>query len=99
MHHSRDAEAAGLSERLQPRRNVHPIAEDVLPLGNHVAEVHPNAESDALVFGRFGIALSHPALDLDRAAHGIDNARELRQQAVAGILHDPASVLPDLRID
>jgi hypothetical protein len=39
------------------------------------------------------------ALHLHCAAHGIHHARKLRQQAVAGVLHDAAPVLPDLRID
>ena len=40
--------------------------------------------------------LGHPALNLHSAAHGIDNTRELCQEAVAGVLHDPAPVLGDL---
>ena len=36
---------------------------------------------------------------LDRAAHGIDDAGELHQQAVAGGLDDAAVVLGDLRVE
>ena len=39
------------------------------------------------------------ALHLDRAAHRIDDAGELDQEAVAGVLDDAAAVLGDLRID
>jgi hypothetical protein len=39
-----DADPAGLGERLQPRRHVHPVAENVVLLNDHVAEVNPEAE-------------------------------------------------------
>ena len=39
------------------------------------------------------------ALHLDRAAHRIDDAGELDQQAVAGGLDDAAAMLGDLGID
>jgi hypothetical protein len=38
-------------------------------------------------------------LDRDRAAHGIDDAVEFDQQAVAHCAHDAAPVLGDVRID
>jgi hypothetical protein len=99
----RDSAVMGSHDRAR-RRSVavaggSPIAEDVVLLSDYVAEVHPNAESDALVFGRFGIALSHPALDLDGTAHSINNARKLSKETVAGILDDAAAVLRDLRVD
>ena len=49
--------------------------------------------------GDAGVPLGHRPLHLDRAAHRIDDARELDQQAVAGGLDDAAAVLGDLRID
>jgi hypothetical protein len=42
---------------------------------------------------------AHSPLHLDRTTHRIDHALELRQEAVAGVLDDPAPVLRDLRID
>src|SRR5439155_14817850 len=43
--------------------------------------------------------LGHCLLHLDRAAHGIDDARKLHQHAVTGGLDDATVVLGDLRID
>ena len=40
-----------------------------------------------------------PLLHLDRAAHRIDDAGKLDQQAVAGGLDDAAAVLGDLGVD
>jgi hypothetical protein len=97
-HHSADADTARFGEGLQSCRDIHAVAEDVVLLDNHVAEVDADAESDTLVLGRFGIAFRHAALDLHGAAHGINDARKLCQEAVAGILYDTASVLLDLRL-
>ena len=68
-------------------------------LDDHVAEVDPDAELDPVLRRGCGVPLDHPPLDLDRAPNGVDHARELRQEAVAGVLYDPAPVLLDLRID
>src|SRR5215471_3977753 len=38
-------------------------------------------------------------MHLDRTAHGIHDTRKFCDQAVAGVLDDPAVMLPDLRID
>ena len=46
-----------------------------------------------------GVAPRHPALDLGRALHGVGDALELDQHAVAGGLDDAAAVLGDGRID
>ena len=82
-----------LGQRFEPRRDIHPIAENVVFLNDHVAEVDADVKSDALFLSHLGLALGHAALDLHGAPHGIHDALELRQQAVAGVLYDPASVL------
>jgi hypothetical protein len=38
-------------------------------------------------------------MHLHRAPHGIHHARELGQEAVAGVLYDAAAVFGDLRLD
>ena len=93
-----DANPAGIGQGFQPRRDVDAVAEDVLALRNYIAEVDAHSELDPLLDWSSRIALDHPALHLDPAAHSIDDARELGQKAVAGVLHDPAAVFGDLRI-
>ena len=44
-----DEHTPGLSEAFQARRDAHSLAEDVLALGDHVAEIDPDAELDALL--------------------------------------------------
>ena len=46
-----------------------------------------------------GIASGHLALNRDRATYRVNDTRELNQHAIAGVLHDPATVLLGLRID
>ena len=58
-----------------------------------------DAEFDALTLRNRGIAFGHAALNLDGAAHGLDHARELGQQPVAGGLDDSSAMLLDLRVD
>ena len=51
------------------------------------------------LLGEALIAVGHPALDLGGALHGIDDAGELDQRAVADGLDDAAVMLADRRID
>jgi hypothetical protein len=96
---ARDADAAGLCQCLQPRRDVDAVAVDVAAIDDHVAEIDRDPEGDAFVLGRIGVAVHHRPLDLDRAPHSIDDAGKLHQHAVAGSLDDAAVMLPDLRVD
>ena len=68
-------------------------------LDDHVAEIDPDAEPDPPLLRHLGLALGHAALDLHSAAHRIDHAWKFREHAVAGVLHHPAPMLGDLRLD
>ena len=94
-----DANASRLSQRLQPRRDVHPIAVDVVWFSDHVAQVDADAKPYAPLLGHRGFALDHPALDLRSAADRVHHARKLREEAVAGVLYDPTAVFDDFRLD
>jgi len=48
---------------------------------------------------QLGLAVEHPALHLGSAAHRVDDARKLREQAVAGGLDDTAPMFRDLGVD
>src|ERR1700730_15310245 len=98
-HHPRDADAARFRQTFQSCGHIDAIAEDVVLLNDHVAEIDPNAEGEALILGRFGVALGHAALDLNGTTHRIDHAWKFSEKAIAGILYRMTAVLLDLRIN
>ena len=65
-------------------------------LNNHIAEIDANPKGDAPLLWKIPLTLHHAALDLHSAAHGIHDARELRQETIAGVLYGTAPVLFDL---
>ena len=99
LHAGRHADAARLGQALEAGGHVHAIAEDVVILDDDVADMHADAELDAPVLGHVGIAGDHPALHVDSAADGIDDAAELGQQPVARRLDQPSVMLGELGIE
>jgi hypothetical protein len=93
VHSTGYADASGLGKALQTRSHIDAITEDVATLDDYVTLMNAHPELDARVPGHLGVPLDHPALDLDSAAEGIHDARELHKHAVAGGLDDPAAVL------
>jgi hypothetical protein len=79
----RDADAAGLGQALEPRRNVDAVAEDVAVIDHDVALMAADTKLDALFFRHAGVALGRAALRLDRSAHRSDDAGELDEQSIA----------------
>jgi len=54
---------------------------------------------DAALGRETGVALGHAVLHLNGAAHGVDDAAELDEDAVTGALHHAAVMHSDGRID
>ena len=50
-----------------------------------------DAELDAALGRQAGVALDHAVLHLDGAAHGVDHAAELDEDAVAGAGPEPTA--------
>jgi hypothetical protein len=90
-----DADAAWLRQSLQPRRHIDAIADKVIALDHHVAEVDADAELHPVVFGDIGPGRRDGLLDFRRRPDRFDRARELRNDAVAGGAEDPAFVGAD----
>ncbi len=94
----RDADAAGLGERLEARGDIDAVAEDVAILDDNVADIDADAELDAVV--RYaGVALGHRLLPVGRAAQRVDDAGEFDEEAVAGGFDDAAAMFGDRRVD
>ena len=88
-----DQHAAGVAQLLQSCRDVDPVAQDVGAVGDHLAEVDADPQHEAQ-FRRCGrLPLDHRLLQCDGAQHGVDHRAELDERAVAGRLHEPATML------
>src|SRR5262249_34316302 len=98
-HGPRNADTAGLGERLQARCDIDAVAQDVVVLDDNVPQVDANAKPDTPLIGYVRLAVEHPTLHLDGAADRVDDAREFHEHAVAGILDDAPVIFLDLRID
>jgi hypothetical protein len=91
---------ARLADALKPGGDVDTIAHQIaVRLFDHVAEMDADAELDAAIFRHADVALDHAALHLDGATHGVDDAAELDEAAVAGALDDAAVMRGDGGID
>ena len=98
-HHPADANTPRRGERLKARRDIDTVPVDVVAVDDDVADIDADAKLDAPIDWNCGIALVHATLDLDRAAHCVDDAGEFDQCAVTGGLDDAAAMLGDLGID
>jgi hypothetical protein len=58
-----------------------------------------DAEFDTTIGRQASIALDHPTLNLDRAAHRVNDTSELNENAIAGSLNDAAAMQSDGWID
>jgi hypothetical protein len=94
-----DHDAVGLGELLEACGDVDAIAVYVLALGEHVAEVDTDAQAEALILGHHGLTFDELSLNEHRAAHRVDDARELAEDAVSHQLEDAAVMLVNERRD
>ena len=84
-------DGAGGGNAFQSRGDVDAIAHQIaVALLDHIAEMDADAELDAALGRKAGVALDHTVLHFDGTAHGIDHAAELNDSSVAGALdHAP----------
>ena len=85
-----DVDAAGLGQRLQAGGDVDAIAEQVIALDHHVAEVDADPKLEPSVLGQLAISGCQLLLNLDRTSRRFDGARKFGQDAVPGAPDDPA---------
>jgi hypothetical protein len=90
---------SGLSQRLNARRDVDTVAEDVFTIDDDVAEVNADPKLDSLICRHRDVAVGHAALHVDGTPHGVDHAGELEEQAVTHRLDDAAPMFCDLGVD
>ena len=97
-HRSGNADPARLSHRLQPRRHIDAVAENVAVLNNHVAKIDADAKEQRPSGRHVAVAPGHPLLKIDGAGERFGHALELDKQAVAGALDDAAPAPGDRRV-
>jgi hypothetical protein len=94
-----NGDAAGGGDRLEPDRYVDAVAKHFVFVGDHVSHVDADAELHHPVGGELVVAFRHQRLHRDRRLDSAHDAREFQQEAVAGVLHQPAAVIEDDRVD
>ena len=95
----RHGDSAGLCDAFKPRGDIDAIAENIVVIDNHVAEVDADPKLDPPVLGNSGVAGRHIPLDFGGAFDRIHDARKLDQHSVAGQLDDSALMLGNGRVD
>ena len=81
-------DTARISNTFEARGDIDAVAHQVaVALLDHIAQMDADAELDAALGRKPGVALDHAVLHLDGAAYGIDHASELDEDAVTGALH------------
>ena len=97
MGRSRDQNAAGWAELLQTGRHVDAVAQEIIALDHHVAQVDADAQDDPALGGICLLTVSN-RLDCRGAGHRADDGPELGDEAVAHQLHHAAAVLGQKRL-
>jgi len=83
VHASGDADATGVGQGLQPRRQIHPIAEEEGAIDGDVAEVDADSKQHLSPLREIERTLGQVVLNLDGRAHRLDRAGELRHDRIA----------------
>src|SRR5688572_26290842 len=94
---ARDADAARWRQCFETRRHVYPVPVNAASVENHVTEVDADAQVHLAARLDPGVARGEFVLNGNRRPHGLDNARELGQEAVARRIDDAPAELADHR--
>jgi hypothetical protein len=86
-HGTRDADSPRPRQRFDSRRDVDSIPDQVISLADNVANMNADPEQDSFLGLPRRIALRDRGLNFDRAAHGLNRAREFDHESVPQGLH------------
>ena len=92
-----DADPAGGGNGFKSHGDVHGVAQEIVAVFHHVAQVDADPERELVIGTRRGIGGAHGFLDLQRRPNGFHGACEFRQEPVARHLEDPSAMLADQR--
>jgi hypothetical protein len=82
-------------ESLHPCCDIHPIAQQIATTNRDIPDMDADAKPKCLLVTHPGTRLSELLLHRDRAFDGINDARKLRQHAIARRVGDPTAELSD----
>ncbi len=95
----RDPYGAGRRRRLEPDGDVDAVAEHLILIDDDIAHVRAKPELHDPHGWQMSITFSHQRLHRHRGFDRTDDAREFQQKAIAGILHHPAAMIENDRVD
>ena len=98
-HRAADVDAARFREAFQPRGHRDAVAVDGFVIADHIADIEAHPKPDLPVPHRLDEARCHRVLDIDGALHGVDDAVEFDEEAVAHASNGPPPVIGYLWID
>src|SRR5262249_28005854 len=96
VHNTRNHDPSRISESLEPCRHVYAITKNIAAIDNDVANIDADSELNTLVDRHIRIPISHSALNINGAAHGVDDTDEFDQNSIARCFDDTASMFRDL---
>ena len=94
-----DGDAAGGGDRLEADGDVHTVPEHLVLVGHHIAHVDAETELHDPIGRQLLVPFRHQRLHPDRRLDRSHDARKFQQETVAGVLHQPAAVIENDRID
>ena len=93
-------DSARFANPLQSGGDIDAIAHQIaVALLDHVPQMDADAEFDAALGRKTGIALDEAVLHFDGASHGVDHAAKLDEASVASALNDTAMMSADCGVD
>src|SRR5262249_34042247 len=99
MDHFRNIDAARLGQRLDPRRDVDTLTEDVARLEDDVAEIDPDPHRDAWVGRKRLVHWRQGITQPRRAARRFDRVVEIDEYEFGGLLEYVSAEFGNLRFD
>jgi len=92
----RNTDAAGFRERLQTRRNIHAVSEQVhVVVNDHIAHGKADAEQEPPLLWKVQIFTTVDRLEIDSAARGVYRTVEFGENRIAGGVENPAFMFAD----
>src|SRR5262245_29097569 len=99
VYDARDQDAAGIGQCFQPCCDVNAVPINVVTIDDNIANIDADPELNAIFRRDFAVAVKHATLNVDSAAHCVDDADKFYQHPVSSGLNNSAAMFGDLGID